>query len=123
MTWTLTEKNAILNSFASSSEVGRQAITLLIPQYRIVHDVKYNSSDEYLWGIAAMPRACQGVFWTGLSYTNQIDSEPEKLIEQLAWDDVEGMKAYAAEFREEELGLANAGLRAYAQKLEEEDHI
>ncbi len=43
----------------------------------------------------------------------------ENQVEQLEWNDVEGMKAYAAEFREEELTLANAGMKDYALKLEE----
>lgn len=122
MTWLATKNDEIINSLLSGSEVGRAAIIVSPPQYYIARSVAH-SGNVCLSSLATIRDFEPIFYWRGASYTNQIETEPEQPIEQLDWDDVEGMKAYAAEFREEELGLANAGLNSYTQKLAELDNI
>lgn len=121
MTWIITEKNVNLNWCASGSEIARRSVVIPSPQYHLVNNVEYNSSDKGFSRFAVFP--IHEIYWGIGSDTSQIEAEQDESIEQLAWNDVEGIKALALKLRDEELELANAGMNDYARKLEELDNI
>lgn len=126
MNWTITKRDeeAILNSFASPSvsEVRQGVITMPSAHYHIVPNAEIVISHSNLLLVATTRYTHQGLMWQAISSTNQIEPDSDLPVEQLAWDDVEGLKALALEFKDEELKLVNAARPAFAKLLEKLDN-